>query len=578
MRALAHWAVKQIDTSLTDEEAERIVRVGGPGDGKVDACWLDEKRKTLWIVQVKGSETLIDQDIQRLDEEEEIEVASFDAEVVSDLRRALEKLQAPPEFYSERFGESLRKYSDARRRNFDIRLAGVVFGNRTPALDEAKRDFDRYLNSDRAAFSKHVLSVYDLTALNELLDRNFEQPIGKVALNTDGWHVSEARGDGVWIALVPATSLVQVRKDYDTRIYHSNFRFMLGLTPVKRGMLATLHDENERHLFHLYNNGITVLGQNISLEGAQLRITNPQVVNGLQTVETLWEVAEEAPGGDVLQGVRVLVRFIDVTRPEFDIPVGRPLEERIAEYSNKQNPILNRDLRSNDAIQKRLQHEIDNLGFKYQRKRGQHPRGTRKVVDNERAAQYMLSFWLKLPAEAKAQKKLLFARSSENPPGYYEKLFPSNVAAEAVLIPYLVYDSMPKGGGGRTAEVLNHGDFVLLTMMGEVIRQRYGFTMRNLQTPRLSALAEALVSELRDGRLDRELHTVWRSLTTSLRKYVDKEMKRRTRIARKEGKPDPTVRNILVGLKYSKVHEGLLSSSRTKSLSRRLPDSRRIAR
>lgn len=99
MKALAHWAVGQLDwsqkpnaePSLRDEEIARIVDIGGPGDGKIDSSWPDDTNKTLWIVQVKGSEILLDQDIEDIDEDEDIEMSRFGDEAIIELGHALRK-------------------------------------------------------------------------------------------------------------------------------------------------------------------------------------------------------------------------------------------------------------------------------------------------------------------------------------------------------------------------------------------------------------------------------------------------------------------------------------------------------
>jgi len=378
MAALAHWAFGQLDWSLrssetpalSDEDVEKIVATGGPGDGKIDGCWLNDEAKVLWIVQVKGSEVLLDQDVEAVEEDEDLEMPRFGDEAILELGHALERLQNPPEAPTERFRRSLALYRKARDGRYKVRLAAVVFGDRQPALDEAKRTLDVSLAGDRVKFPQHSVEVFDLTALNDLLDSNFQKPIGIAQVPTSGWEVFSERGGGLWIALVPATNLVNLRTRFDKRIYHGNFRFMLGATPVTVGMKATLRDPNERRLFHLYHNGITVLGAGIKFDAGQLRMSGLQVVNGLQTIETMWELCEEGAKPEVLDEVRVLVRFIDTEHPEFDVPSPRPLDERIAEYSNKQNPITLRDLRSNDLVQKRLQRDIDSLGFRYERKRG----------------------------------------------------------------------------------------------------------------------------------------------------------------------------------------------------------------
>src|SRR2546428_4079689 len=190
----------------------------------------------------------------------------FGDEALLELGHALDKLQNPPEAPTERFRRSLGLYQNALKNRYKIRVAAVVFGDRQPALDEAKRALGAELSGNRTRIPQNSIEIFDFTALNDLLDTNFQKPVGTAQIATNGWEVFPDVKGGLWITLVPAADLVALRSKYDKRIYHGNFRFMLGATPVTLGMRATLMDPNEKHLFHLYHNGITILGTNIKFE------------------------------------------------------------------------------------------------------------------------------------------------------------------------------------------------------------------------------------------------------------------------------------------------------------------------
>jgi AIPR protein len=572
MKALAHWAVRQIDPGLDDNGALAVVSIDGPGDRGIDAIWEHSNGKDLCVAQIKGSRSILSADVENIDEEDDgFEPESFDDSAVIEVGASLDKLVSPPGVPTPRLARALKSYQQAVRDGKNIVLSAVVFGQRKKAFDEALLALNGRLDKDRKTYARHQAKAIDLVALNELMDRDFEEPPKVLQIPTAGWSFGpvEVR-PGYYLALVPAMSLVQIRRDQELRIYHSNYRFTLGPTIVRGGMESTLSDGEERKLFHLYHNGINIVGREITPQPGQLKIDRLQVVNGLQTIETLFDFAKKS-GDAALEGVNVFVRFIDVTKQSAPGPDRRSLEEKIAEYSNKQNPILPRDLRSNDAVQKRLQHEIDAIGFfRFQRKRGQYGRGIRGIVDNEVAAQQILSFWQGKPAEAKNKKKMLFVRAIENPDGLYEKVFYDGMPSEAVLIPYLLYQKLPDGRGALQESVVEHGDLILLAMWGTIFqawsRVRFNRAGETSNRERL----EGFFRFLNSGTVDREVARISNELLRRLTKSAYAELERRKSDALRNDKREPTLRNVLFNLKYSAWEKKLLPTSVLKGLTSRL--------
>jgi hypothetical protein len=573
MKALAHWAVRQIDPGLDDNGAMVIVSIGGPGDRGIDAIWEHSNGKEVIIAQIKGSKNILSEDVENVDEEEDgFEPESFGDDAVLELGASLDKLVTPPAVPTPRFALAMQAYQEGLRKGRNFVLMAVVFGQRKKAFDEALKALNGRFDKDRKTYARHQARAVDIVALNELMDRAFQQPPGVLQLPTADWGfgpVEIGQGSGYYLALVPAISLIQVRRDQELKIYHSNYRFTLGPTIVRSGMESTLSDDREKVMFHLYHNGINVVGRDIAPQAGQLKINQLQVVNGLQSIETLFDFAKKH-GEAALAGVNLFVRFIDVAKQAAPGPDRRSLEEKIAEYSNKQNPILPRDLRSNDSVQKRLQHEIDSMSYKFQRKRGQYGRGLRDIVDNEVAAQEILSFWRKKPGEAKNKKKLLFVRSIENPDGLYEMVFYDGMPAETILIPFLLYQKFPDGRGALQESVLEHGDFTLLAMWGTIFqawsRIRFDRAGEAANRKRL----EDFFGLLNSGALDREVSRIGSELLRRLTRIASKELERRKAEAVVKDKKEPTLRNVIFNLKYSAWEKKLLPTSVLKSLTGRL--------
>jgi len=83
--------------------------------------------------------------------------------------------------------------------------------------------------------------------------------------------------------------------------------------------------------------------------------------------------------------------------------------QRITFATNSQNPVDLRDLRANDEDQRRLEMDIDQLGFSYRRKMSDS--GTRAIdITSGVAAEAVLSVWRHHPHQAKCFTREHFGR------------------------------------------------------------------------------------------------------------------------------------------------------------------------
>ena len=101
------------------------------------------------------------------------------------------------------------------------------------------------------------------------------------------------------IGSVPIRALYGFLKDYESktgnldRLYEENVRQFLGSRKkVNQRMAETLEQKPE--YFGLFNNGITVIAEQVSSpDGSSWNLTNPYVVNGCQTTRTIWNVLKK---------------------------------------------------------------------------------------------------------------------------------------------------------------------------------------------------------------------------------------------------------------------------------------------
>jgi hypothetical protein len=178
---------------------------------------------------------------------------------------------------------------------------------------------------------------------------------------------------------------------------------------------------DEAYRFFYYNNGITITCSHFEypkkVRNPIIELENLQIVNGSQTIHALFDAFAEKD--DNFEHIDILCRIYETNKEELSIS--------IAEYTNSQNPVKSRDIRSNDYIQKKLEKELLALGYLYERKKGQYAgKPKAKRLDAEKVGQALFAFINKMPAEAKNDKKLIFAEK-------YEEIFSDQINADTVL-------------------------------------------------------------------------------------------------------------------------------------------------
>jgi len=212
--------------------------------------------------------------------------------------------------------------------------------------------------------------------------------------------------------------------------FEDNIRVYLKQRTKINKNIKTTALSPESHRFFYFNNGITITCNSFSyLKSSRspvIELKNIQVVNGSQTIHALYDAFVEDSGHfDTLD---ILCRIYQTNNQE--------LTTKIAEYTNSQNPVNSRDIRSIDYNQIKLEKELEALGFNYERKKGQHsdcPKATR--IDAEKVGQVLMAFFNKLPSEAKNSKRLVFAEK-------YEEIFNDEITADKVLLGYHLFEKI----------------------------------------------------------------------------------------------------------------------------------------
>lgn len=215
-------------------------------------------------------------------------------------------------------------------------------------------------------------------------------------------------------------------KEIDENVFEDNVRLYLKQkTQVNKNIKITALSEDAFRFFY-YNNGITITCSNFqyskSVRSPVIELIDFQIVNGSQTLHSLFDAYKESP--ENFENIDLLCRIYETKNDDLSIS--------IAEYTNSQNPVKNRDIRANDQIQKKIALGLEHHGFYYVRKKNQHNDKPKKtLIDSEKTGQALLAFYQDKPAEAKDAKRIIFAEE-------YEKIFNDEMDAEKILLAFQV--------------------------------------------------------------------------------------------------------------------------------------------
>lgn len=210
--------------------------------------------------------------------------------------------------------------------------------------------------------------------------------------------------------------------------FEDNVRIYLRQrTKINRNIKNTALSDESHRIFY-YNNGITITCDHFEYPAGGMRspiieLRDLQIVNGGQTIHALFEAFLEDP--TKFEEMTILCRIYE-TR-------NKPLSTKIAEYTNSQNPVKTRDIRSIDFIQVKLEKELQALGYFYERKKNQYSgKPLAKRLDAEKVGQVLMAFYNKMPSEAKDKKRLIFAEK-------YDEIFNDSINANKILLAILLF-------------------------------------------------------------------------------------------------------------------------------------------
>ncbi|MGJ3250372.1 MAG: AIPR family protein [Elainellaceae cyanobacterium] len=156
-------------------------------------------------------------------------------------------------------------------------------------------------------------------------------------------------------------------------IFESNVRDYQGDVAVNKDIRKTLEHHDRSNIdFWWLNNGITIIASKASIAGKVITLDDVQIVNGLQTTNTIYEYVDSTPiqsnstPSDSFKSVQenraVLIKIIVV---ESDSET----RDRIIKATNFQTPVPAASLRATEPIQRDIEDYFLKNGWFYDRRK-----------------------------------------------------------------------------------------------------------------------------------------------------------------------------------------------------------------
>ena len=224
-----------------------------------------------------------------------------------------------------------------------------------------------------------------------------------------------------YVVLVRLSDYFKFISDEDGKLrrylFESNVRDFMGLNRVNEDIRSTLENRESPDFWWL-NNGVTILATSASITGKSIQASEIQIVNGLQTTESIYRYLSSYEGAS---DDRCLLVKVIVTKDE-------AVRDAIIRATNNQTDVELASLHATDKIQRDIEDALSRSGLFYERRKNYYVNlghTTAEIVTPLYAAAGYIALVLKMPERA-ASLRSKFMRSSAS----YQAVFSSKVPLE----------------------------------------------------------------------------------------------------------------------------------------------------
>lgn len=161
--------------------------------------------------------------------------------------------------------------------------------------------------------------------------------------------------------------MIRRAKKEGYQLFEENLREYLGEKGINAGIINTLRDPQDRENFFFYNNGVTIICESydsrtntVDTNAAETIVHQPQIVNGCQTVNSIFAVIDRTPEPEkkIFSETFVMVKVLQIDKTE-----NENLYTQIVRFNNSQNAIKEKDFMANKDYFFGLKDNLRDRGF-----------------------------------------------------------------------------------------------------------------------------------------------------------------------------------------------------------------------
>lgn len=236
-------------------------------------------------------------------------------------------------------------------------------------------------------------------------------------------------GDDAAMVNVSAFSIKALYAQHNINLLARNLRYHIAGRDIDKGIDDTI--QNSPESFWLKNNGITIVCDNFSIDGREVKLSNFSIINGGQTTYMLHKSRFIDEHHDLFLPCKIIKTAGDTEDEKNAFSLA------IAKATNTQKPIKPVDLKANSPEQVRFAQSMRDVGIFYQTKRGETvPRQFREAYLNTsllEVGKLCLAGIFQMPCASRNKPSSIYQ------PQYYEKIFGGNQVQIARLCKELLY-------------------------------------------------------------------------------------------------------------------------------------------
>ncbi len=412
---------------LENEEIDSGM-VGGGDDGQIDSIYLfvngnllqgdvtegdlAEYRKNivldLVVIQSKREDSFTETAIQKMDDT---------ISDMFDLGRSIDELK---KLYNAELISTIERVRATRRilsTRFPTLNVEVFYATKGDTDELGKKQRDRATSLQKKILSASPTEThaqFTFLGARELIQIASKAPKTERTLKFTG-PLLMAGGKGGYVCLARLRDYFDFISENREMLYHlfeSNVRDYQRETEVNKEIQESLKHPTEEDFWWL-NNGITIIAAKVQPSAESLTIDEPQIVNGLQTSQEIFNHFVDKSSTDDPR--RVQIRVIESQLPE--------RQDRIITATNRQTAISPAQFHATEQIHRDIERVFPSNGLFYDRRKNfwlNRDKPKSSVVGIHELTQDVQAIYLQRPDTSRARPGQAFQKQSAE---VYGKIF-----------------------------------------------------------------------------------------------------------------------------------------------------------